>query len=331
MVDPPDLGVDVDGLLMGNVELKGPGKGSRPDSFSSKRDREQWQRFSALPNLIYTDGQAWALYRTGERVADVSLSLDPTHAPYDADLRGDAEALLRLLAQYFRWAPTAPSTPAARAKLLAPLARLLRDVVLADVQGGGVMAILAEEWRATLFPEADDATFADAYAQTLTYALLLASLEGASPPLSTSQAADRLDSGHALQAQVLRVLGQESAQEAIGMPARLLERVISAVDPHQRSLGSLPVPRHLQEAGLPCWGRGSASRLGGRGALRRRHAPRQRDVTLSLRAVRRHRAGEITSVSAPTQGVMCDLRHTLVRWGKVRARPPCHSQEPLSG
>ena len=39
--------------------------------------------------------------------------------------------------------------------------------------------LLKGEWRRYFFPEADDGQFADAYAQTVTYALLLARLSGA--------------------------------------------------------------------------------------------------------------------------------------------------------
>ena len=37
---------------------------------------------------------------------------------------------------------------------------------------------LARDWRALLFPQASDATFADGYAQAVTFALLLARTEG---------------------------------------------------------------------------------------------------------------------------------------------------------
>ncbi len=60
----PDLGVAVKGLLGGHVELKAPGKGANPEKFKGG-DREQWERFQNLPNLIYTDGNDWALYRSG--------------------------------------------------------------------------------------------------------------------------------------------------------------------------------------------------------------------------------------------------------------------------
>lgn len=227
----PDIGADADGLPVGNVELKAPGAGARPELFADKRSREQFERFSKLPNLLYTDGRAWALYRYGSLVGEVvKLSGDPITEGSASVTDADTSLLLNLLGVFFSWEPLVPSTPKALAALLAPLTRLLRDEVLADVKTGGVMATLASEWRATLFPDADDATFADGYAQTFTYALLLARLEGAPAPLDAEKAARALDADHALLAQTLRVLGQPGTREAIGMPVGLLERIIAAVD-----------------------------------------------------------------------------------------------------
>ena len=38
-------------LLTGHVELKSPGTGARPEHFKG-HNKDQWQRFKALPNLI---------------------------------------------------------------------------------------------------------------------------------------------------------------------------------------------------------------------------------------------------------------------------------------
>lgn len=237
----PDLGVDADGLPVGNIELKKPGYGARPDTFADARSREQWERFKALPNLVYTDGQEWALYRSGEIVGvPFRLSFDPTHAGAAGVAVADATTLLGVLSDFLGWSPVVPSSPRALAAMLAPITRVLRDEVLADLLDGGVMAKLAKEWRETLFPDADDRTFADGYAQTFTYALLLARLEGAQAPLTAETAADELEMDHALLAQALLLLGQKKAREAIGMPVGLLERIIGAVDAAKLSKGRDP-------------------------------------------------------------------------------------------
>lgn len=63
----PDYAVESTGLLVGYVELKAPGEGAVISRFRG-RNRDQAKRFAAIPNLIYTDGNEWALYHAGEPV-----------------------------------------------------------------------------------------------------------------------------------------------------------------------------------------------------------------------------------------------------------------------
>ena len=88
---------------------------------------------------------------------------------------------------------------------------------------------MAGDWRKYLFPDADDKQFADAYAQTLTYALLLAQLSGADH-LSVLQAISAIHSGHRLLSDTLKILGNERARDEIAVPVNLLERIIAAID-----------------------------------------------------------------------------------------------------
>jgi hypothetical protein len=76
-VGKPDLGVKRQGLLVGFVELKAPGKGADPERYRG-HDREQWERFRQLPNLVYTDGRDFALFREGEKVREVRLASEGT-------------------------------------------------------------------------------------------------------------------------------------------------------------------------------------------------------------------------------------------------------------
>jgi len=226
----PDLAVQANGLLTGYVELKAPGRGARPSKFKG-REAKQWVKFSALPNLIYSDGNEWALYRTGQLVGKVvRLRGDLTSDGIEAFTFEDLRDLSSLLHDFLVWRPAVPSSPKALAEVLAPLCRLLREDTLAAVsKPGTALSILGGEWRMYLFPDADDFQFADAYAQTLTYALLLARFEGVTD--LHSHVADALDRGHGLLAQVLRVLAQPEARKEIEVPIALLERSIEAVDP----------------------------------------------------------------------------------------------------
>jgi hypothetical protein len=228
----PDVGIAVKGLLAGHIELKAPGKGANPDKLKGG-DREQWERFKNLPNLIYTDGNDWALYRSGSLSGKmVRLAGDITAAGPAAIGPADAEAILALLQDFFRWEPIVPASPSALAKMLAPLCRLLRADVLTALQNReSNLSMLAADWRKYLFPDADDYQFADAYAQTLTYALLLARLSGPGAALSIPQAAAAIRTGHRLLADALGILGDPKAREEIETPVSVLERVIGAVDP----------------------------------------------------------------------------------------------------
>ena len=229
----PDLGVNSERTPIGNIELKAMGAGAEPEKFKDKRSREQFENFKKLPNLLYTDGRDWALYRNdGEQQGPtVRLSSDPTHSGASGVTEADARALLNLIGVFLRWDPIIPSTSRALAAMLAPLTRVLRDEVLASLHDeNGPVYKLAKEWRATLFPDANDEAFADGYAQTFTYALLLARLEGAKTPLTAQAAAEELSDDHALLAEALLLLGQKRARDDIGMPVELLERVIGAVD-----------------------------------------------------------------------------------------------------
>lgn len=172
----PDIGVAVGGLLGGFIELKRPGLGSNPERLRGEQNKAQWRKFQTLPNLIYSDGNSWSLYRTGEPVGrSVSISGDIT-VDGAAGINGASiERFGALLRDFLVWQPIVPHAPRELAAYLAPLARLVRDeAYIAVRQEGSNIRLLADEWRAYLFPDADDHQFADAYAQTLTYALLLA-------------------------------------------------------------------------------------------------------------------------------------------------------------
>ncbi|MCX7049467.1 MAG: DNA methyltransferase, partial [Candidatus Sumerlaeota bacterium] len=87
----PDYAVHLNQLLAGYVELKAPGVGATAPRFKG-RNRDQFKRFSAIPNILYTDGNEWALYRGGKLVdkvvrltVDVSADGKKAAVPQDAD------------------------------------------------------------------------------------------------------------------------------------------------------------------------------------------------------------------------------------------------------
>ncbi len=225
----PDIGVDVDGLLVGFVELKAPGLGTDPRRFD-ERNKKQWEKFKTLPNLIYTDSNEWTLFRSGQKITHVRFTGDVTEEGERAITDAQRDSLERLLQDFLLWQPIVPSSPKALAELLAPLCRFVRDdVTLALQEESSSLSHVARDWRETLFPDADDSRFADAYAQTLTYALLLARLSGADN-VTPDSAAQQLDSGHGLLAGALRVLGNPDVRRDVGVGLDVLIRSINAID-----------------------------------------------------------------------------------------------------
>ena len=225
----PDLGITVDRLLIGHIELKAPRNRGTSERFRN-RNRLQWQRFQALPNLIYTDGEEWSLYRSGELAYRTKISDNITHGGPSALHQEYLAKLDHLLRDFMNWHPVVPVSARGVAEFLAPLTRVLRDEVSADLtRADSPLRTVADEWGSLLFPTADDAQFADAYAQTLTYALLLAKFEGAES-LRPALAVDALRGNHDLLAEALSLMEVRSVRNRLLMPVELLERAIDAIE-----------------------------------------------------------------------------------------------------
>ncbi|MGI8570469.1 MAG: hypothetical protein ACR2KT_16175 [Methylocella sp.] len=177
----PDMAIYVDGLICGYIELKQRDFGADPSRFREERSKKQWEKLKNLPNIIYTDGRDWTLWRKGERAGSLfRLDGDPYEDGAKAAGTIDGAAFEPMLRDFLDWKPIVPHSPPELAAYLAPLARFLREEVLASLPNeNSPVHLLANEWRGYFFPDADDHQFADAYAQTVTYALLLARLNGA--------------------------------------------------------------------------------------------------------------------------------------------------------
>jgi hypothetical protein len=225
----PDYAVNVNKLLTGYVELKASGVGANPSRFTG-HNRDQWKRFSSIPNLLYCDGNEWGLYRKGK--ADrplVRLSGDVATDGKNAVKADDAQGVRDLLTDFFSWRPIIPKNVEDLAEMLAPLCRMLRDDVSEALKDpGSPLVQLAKDWRQLLFPEANNEQFADAYAQTVTFALLLARSEGANP-LALTSAEAALASEHSLLSRALQVLTDPSSQAEISASVNLLTRVVGEI------------------------------------------------------------------------------------------------------
>lgn len=232
----PDYAIHVNGILVGYVELKAPGTGVMASSFRG-HNKKQFKRFSAIPNIIYTDGNQWALYRSGKLIRKVKLSGEIILDGKLAATIDDAQALEPLLRDFCSWEPIIPIDRNGQidlngfAQILAPLTRMLRDDVTDSLKDpDSPLVELADDWRQLLFPDASDRQFSDAYAQTVAFALLLGRSEGADP-LSLDSAEEALRVKHSLLSRALQVLTVRDVRTEMSASLDMLVRIIAAVPP----------------------------------------------------------------------------------------------------
>ena len=228
----PDFAVTVSNTLVGFVEVKAPGKGADPRKFSDPHDKEQWGKLKSLPNLVYTDGNAFSLWRDGKLEGSIVV-LEGSIESAGAKLAAP-DTLLPLFSSFFQWKPIPPKTPKQLAQISARLCRLLRDEVVEQMERGSPgLTGLAEDWRKLLFPQADNAQFADGYAQAVTFGLLMARARDISLEKGTEAAAQELRKSNSLIGTALRLLTEDpSNQEELKTSLGTLARVLNEVNWH---------------------------------------------------------------------------------------------------
>ena len=226
----PDFAVIVNKALAGFIEIKAPGKGADPRRFSDPHDKDQWSKLKSLPNLLYTDGAEFSLWRDGAIVGKV-VRLDG-----DIETAGGKLAapptLVALVNDFLTWDPIPPPNARKLAEVSARLCRFLRDEVVEQMAlGSEGLTALAKDWRKLLFPQADDAQFADGYAQAVTFGLLVARARHISLSEGIDHAAHELRKSNSLIATALRLLTDDAAnQESLKTSLGTLTRVLNMVD-----------------------------------------------------------------------------------------------------
>ena len=209
----PDYAVTVHTALVGFVELKAPGKGGDPRKFREQHDRAQWGKLRSLPNVLYTDGNAFSLWQAGELVGAV--------VPLVGDIETSGKnlaapsSLLALFESFFKWQPLPPRSARELAQTSARLCRLLRDEVTEQLAlGSEAFTTLATDWRKLLFPDATDERFADGYAQAVTFGLLMARAKGIPLTTDLQHVATELAKSNSLIGAALRLLTDNAENQA---------------------------------------------------------------------------------------------------------------------
>lgn len=253
----PDYAVAVNKAITGYVEVKAPSKSIDPSSFRG-HDKRQWERQRDLPNLLYTNGVDWWLWRDGEQRGEAVSFGGGTLAEAGAGLHAP-EAFEQLITDFLQWRPNPITSVGALVRAIAPLTRLLRGEVLDQLDAerraiaGGAepdeqpFLGLARNWRALLFPEADDQTFADGYAQAVTFALLLARTEGLDlANASLHEVGKGLSKSHSLMGKALQLLADDVTRD-FKVTLDILVRVVGAVDWPRVRKGKRDTYLHLYE------------------------------------------------------------------------------------
>ena len=226
----PDYAVTVQDALVGFVELKAPGKGADPRKFKDPHDRDQWAKLHPVPNLLYTDGNAFSLWQDGELVdsvinlvGDIESSGSKLQAP---------PGLLTLFEKFLRWHPIPPRNAKELARTSARLCHLLRDEVIEQLAlRSEALTDLATDWRKFLFPDATDERFADGYAQAVTFGMLMARAKDIKLADGLQQVASELSHTSSLIGAALRLLTDNAENQAtLKTSLGTLMRVLDAVE-----------------------------------------------------------------------------------------------------
>lgn len=251
----PDFGVIVRGLLVGHVELKKPGTSLDPSTFN-RRNKDQWRKLSRLPNLLYSNGSEWRLYSFGELQGQALVHLEATSSD---------EAIFkceRLITSFLSWEPAPIETAHALVEGMGQLAALLREEVLLQLKEQrkaqnrrGVrlndlyLLGLKKDWQSVLYPRATDEEFADGFAQTVVFALILAVSEGLEVSSdSLNQASRNLQTHHGLLGSALGLLTEHITESSpLYRTLTTITRMFSVVDWGKISRGREDVYLHLYE------------------------------------------------------------------------------------
>lgn len=228
----PDFAAAIGGRPCGWVELKAPGHTVDGDRWVG-RERSQWELLAELDSLIVTDGQVARLYFSGNPVLDASL-------PWDgSDVDWDREPLIDMLRAFVAARPATVTTASDLATRLAALTSLLRDRLLAGLNGpvpSPPIAQAMQAWRQDVHEGVDEHAFASDVAQVVAYALAIAALSGqpdrdSDGYITLDEAREALRGQHALLAAALGpVIGVHGLTDAVRAELGAIERLVSAID-----------------------------------------------------------------------------------------------------
>lgn len=228
----PDFSVLLAGRESGWVELKRPGKNLDGAAWIG-REKTQWAGLCKLDALIVCNGQQALIYKAGEAEGE------PADLPYDAGQAWDPAPLTALLGRFAEMRPKSVFRVSELAHRLAPLARLLRERLIASVERDPQPAPIQQAkaaWAANVHEGVDDESFCNDTAQVMAYSLAIAGLQGRADTnqdgvVTLAKARDRLRGNAPVLAAALGpVLGVPGLLDIIAAELAAIERLVSVLD-----------------------------------------------------------------------------------------------------
>lgn len=257
----PDFGVRVKQLITGHVELKAPGTSLDPDTYGkSTHNGMQWQRLKNIPNLLHTNGTEWRLWRYGEMATEYPARFHTsdikTHRGA-ADFSPNFEGMLR---SFLTWEPAPIFTAKRLVATIAPLASLLREDVVTALKIErsrqkrssqdtlSPFLGLKEDWQAMLYPHSKDEEFADGFAQTVVFSLVIALSEGQGlEGKNIAEVARELQGKHTLLGRSLDLLTEHIQNSTTAATIETITRALSATQWQRITQGRADIYLHLYE------------------------------------------------------------------------------------
>lgn len=234
------------------VELKAPTKLGDPARWRDPHDKRQFIRFQSLPVRAVSNFSNFRVFQRDELIASVEIvseaALDPVTSDAKAERlirKSDSAGLIKALTPLAFASPPPANDAKQLAGNMAYAARLVRSIVedrLAELAEAGVTGAplldVRHEFREVLYahPEAAgydpgrfDPLFAAAFAQTLSFGLLLAR-EASNQPVD-HEAWRHMPPEHALMRTTLRVLSQEEIVRDVGVGFDVMMDTVNSFEP----------------------------------------------------------------------------------------------------
>ena len=179
----PDFSVARGGLTIGYVEAKDVGS-----SLDDAERSDQLKRYRSLPNLVLTDYLEFRWYVDGELRETARMGRMHSDGRIARDASGRAAAL-ELIRKFIEHTPQPIATPLDLARRMAVITHEIRSIIataFASSLASTLLHDLRKSFADTLLPDLDKPenvdTFADMYAQTLSYGLFAARCNHQGPP-----------------------------------------------------------------------------------------------------------------------------------------------------